>query len=264
MLALGLLSTVAVYGQPPRQPPLGMIGIEQPQVDSVVATSDFGWDRAASTSTVPLGRKLLAAPLSIRHADPNDPARHVGLGHPLVGTSWRNRPFHLGWQFGGMSGDPLLKARVSQDEGIYGGYQIGWDFDHYWGTELRLGFTNLDLTDRMPLVGPGARTSRDQFWDLNLMYYPWGDARWRPFVSLGIGAGNFYFLDDASRSVRETVFTVPVGAGIKYYYRNWLAWRLSVTDQWSPAAQGLSEMHNIAVTAGVEVHFGGSRVSYFP
>src|SRR5439155_24491596 len=26
------------------------------------------------------------------HGDPNDPRRHVGLGQPLMGTSWRNRP----------------------------------------------------------------------------------------------------------------------------------------------------------------------------
>ena len=32
--------------------------------------------------------------------DPDAPDRYVGWGHPLEGTSWRNRPFHLGWSVG--------------------------------------------------------------------------------------------------------------------------------------------------------------------
>jgi hypothetical protein len=96
------------------------------------------------------------------------------------------------------------------------------------------------------------------------MYYPWGDARWRPFVSVGLGAANFNFNDATLQPMRASVFTMPVSAGFKYYRHNWLAWRFSVTDQWSLGGQGVSPMHNIALTVGVEVHFGGSRVGYYP
>jgi len=258
------------------QAPLGDLRIETSATEPPPPNQDFGWNRDAHHPDYVAPEESAGsyhnhalfdwwkAPLKIRHNDPNDPARHVGLGHPLVGTSWRNRPLHIGWQVGGMFGDPLIEGRISQDEDLYGGYRLGWDFDHYWGTELRLGFANLDLTDTVPLPDIGTRTSRDQFWDVNLMYYPWGDARWRPFASLGIGAGDFYFKDETLQSVRETVLTFPLSIGVKYYHHNWLAWRMSVTDQWSPAAQGLSAMHNIAVTVGVEYHFGGTRVGYFP
>lgn len=271
LLLLGLFPVASLSAQTN----FGSLRIDDPPVDQAETSVGYGWSRpesvapsefAGSSANFPARHFLhwVPHPLAIRHDDPNDPARHVGLGHPLVGTSWRNRPFHVGWLFGGMFGDQLIDNRISQDEDMFGGYRLGWDFDHYWAAELRLGFANLDLTDATPLSNRGSRTSRDQFWDLNLMYYPWGDARWRPFVSLGFGAGDFYFQDESRQPIRETVFTFPLGAGIKYYHHNWLAWRLDVTDQWSPAAQGLGAMHNIAVTAGVEMHFGGSRVGYYP
>lgn len=271
LLLLGLAPAASLFAQTD----FGSIQIERQPLRLSDAEIEYGWK---GTQGVPhkhphgpadstAGGAFLhwiPDPLALRHADPNDPARHVGLGHPLVGTSWRNRPFHVGWLFGGMFGDQLIANRVSQDEDMFGGYRLGWDFDHYWGTELRLGFANLDLTDTVSPNGVGSRTSRNQFWDLNLMYYPWGDARWRPFVSVGFGAGDFYFQDDSRQSIHETVITFPLAAGFKYYQHNWLAWRVSVTDQWSLAAQGLDSMHNIALTAGVEMHFGGTRVGYYP
>jgi len=271
VIILGLFPVTSLFAQTT----LGSFQLEHTPADSTAATIEYGWSRAwgvAQANPAVSGPTLdsvsflhwVPNPLSIRHDDPNDPARHVGLGHPLVGTSWRNRPFHIGWLFGGMFGDQLIGNRISQDEDMFGGYRLGWDFDHYWGAELRLGFSNLDLTDTTPMLATGSRTSRDQFWDLNLMYYPWGDSRWRPFVSLGFGAGNFYFKDEAMQPIHETVVTFPLSMGIKYYRHNWLAWRASLTDQWSLGAQGLSSMHNVALTVGVEVHFGGTRVGYFP
>ncbi|MDP6558333.1 MAG: hypothetical protein QGF59_06425 [Pirellulaceae bacterium] len=257
------------------QTTLGSIQVERTPSDPTAAGIQYGWNRPSGVVQAnPAGASPLLDtasflhwvpnPLTVRHDDPNDPARHVGLGHPLVGTSWRNRPFHVGWLFGGMFGDQLIDDRISQDEGMFGGYRLGWDFDHYWGTELRLGFSNLELTDTTPLIDAGSRTSGNLFWDLNLMYYPWGDARWRPFASLGLGVGDFDFQDEALQSIRESVVTLPLSIGFKYYRHNWLAWRVSVTDQWSLAARGLNTMHNVALTVGVEVHFGGTRVSYFP
>jgi len=254
----------------PAQTSLGGFQLQRTPSGSSGPEIDFGWNRPSDVSPTTGDWQDVSLfqwvpnPWAIRHADPNDPARHVGLGHPLVGTSWRNRPFHVGWLFGELIGDQLIDERVDQDMSTYGGYRLGWDFDHYWGTEVRFGFSYLGLTDTTPLEASGVRTSRDRFWDLNLMYYPWGDARWRPFVSLGIGAGNFSFTDETAELVRASVVTFPIGAGFKYYSDNWLVWRASVTDQWSLGGQGVNSMHNIALTAGVEIRFGGSRVGYFP
>ncbi|MBI2477207.1 MAG: hypothetical protein HYV60_00705, partial [Planctomycetia bacterium] len=67
---------------------------------------------------------------------------------------------------------------------LFGGYRLGWDFYHYWGTELRFAFAKPDLIDLQAMTA--LPTGTDKFWDLNLLYYPWGDAEWRPFASVGL------------------------------------------------------------------------------
>ena len=221
-----------------------------------------------SSSTAPVwidlspraGRRRLR---DFRHTDPNDPARHVGLGFPLVGTSWRNRPFHVGWLVGGMFGDTLLRRRIDQEEDLLGGYRLGWDFDHFWGTELRFGFANLDLTE-LQASDTDLGTSRDHFWDVSLLYYPWGDASWRPYVTLGIGLASFYFPDESLQNINDTVLAFPFGVGVKYYWDKWLAIRFDAVDNWSLASNGLAALHNVSLSVGAEVHFGGSRKSYYP
>jgi len=196
-----------------------------------------------------------------RHGDPDDPGRHIGLGEPLVGTSWRNRPFHAGWLWGTLYGDPLIPGRVDQGEGTLGGYRLGWDFDHYWGTEARIAFSHVRLDD-----GPGGttRTGATQLWDAHLLYYPWGDSRWRPFTSVGLGQANFRFRDDRGQAINDSVFAFPVGGGIKYLYRKWLALRFSVMDNIAVGAHNVATQHNVSVTGGVEIRLGGSRTSYYP
>jgi len=71
--------------------------------------------------------------------------RHIGKGHPLEGTSWLNRPRYAGWFMGTMFGDEIITDRVDQNSDFYGGYRLGWDWDHYWGSEARLGFAELNL-----------------------------------------------------------------------------------------------------------------------
>jgi hypothetical protein len=188
--------------------------------------------------------------------------RSTGMGEPLIGTSWRNRPFHVGWLFGGYIGDDLVKEQAEQHGDIVGGYRLGWDFDHYWGTEARLAFANVAFTE--PSDPSTSRSAQNEYWDLNLLHYPWGDSRWRPFVSAGLGLGNFeYTLADGS-SINKTLLTVPMAAGMKLYFRNWMALRFTATDNWAVGHGTLDTMHNVMLTADVEMHFGGRRTSYFP
>lgn len=188
--------------------------------------------------------------------------RSTGRGEPLVGTSWRNRPLHVGWLFGGYIGDDLVKGQAEQHGDIVGGYRFGWDFDHYWGSEARFAFANVAFSDTSDLAT--SRSAQNEYWDLNLLYYPWGDSRWRPFVSTGLGLGNFeYTLADGS-SINKTLLTVPMAAGMKVYFRNWMALRFTATDNWAVGHGTLDTMHNVMLTADVEMHFGGRRTSYFP
>ena len=183
--------------------------------------------------------------------------RSVGMGDPLVGTSWRNRPFHVGWMFGGLFGDDLIAGRIAQHEDIVGGYRAGWDFDHYWGVEGRFVFANLDFTDQANL--DVARTARNHYWDADVLFYPWGDSRWRPYASVGAGWATFEFRDGLNQQIEKTLFAIPIGGGLKYFWKNWLAVRFSVTDNWAIGRDPLDSMHNVSVTGDVEVHFGGRR-----
>ncbi len=196
------------------------------------------------------------------HSDPNDPARSTGIGKPLKGTSWRNRPFHVGWMVGTLIGDSLVDGAVDQKTDIIGAYRLGWDFDHYWGTELRYAFAKpslIDVQGGMPM-----RVATDQFVDLSLLYYPWGDAEWRPFAGVGLGVANFRFTDANQTAIDDLAVTIPISLGVKHYYRPWLALRTTVTDNFSIGTQGVDSMHNLSATVGVEVHFGGPRRTYFP
>jgi hypothetical protein len=194
-----------------------------------------------------------------KHRHPDDPARHVGKGHPLSGTSWRNRPLHVGWLVGTLEGGELSES-VGQKNGLFGGYRLGWDFDHYWGTETRLAFANVKVDDaRRP---NNSRTAQNVHWDVNLLYYPWGDARWRPFFSLGLGLANYRFGNADLAGVNSTVFAMPWGGGVKYYYQPWLALRFSLMDNMSFGGGGVTGMHSVSATGGVEVRFGGSRTRY--
>lgn len=226
----------------------------------------YGW-RAASVGEAPVisdETRIVPPlfPLLFQHSSPDDPGRHVGLGEPLVGTSWLNRPYHIGWLVGGLFGDELIQGQVSQDDDIFGGYRLGWDFDHYWGTELRFAFGYPDLTYT---AAPNLRqTSRDVFWDLNLVYYPWGDARWRPYFSAGLGIADFNFQTANRRRVQETVLAMPLGLGVKYRWKEWLAVRAGFTDNLSFGARSVDTMHNLSLTVGAELQFGGARKSYYP
>ncbi|MDA1054750.1 MAG: hypothetical protein O3C40_30350 [Planctomycetota bacterium] len=201
-------------------------------------------------------------PLHWLHTEPNDPVRSTGIGKPLKGTSWRNRPFHIGWMFGGMDGDRLIADAIDQHQGLIGGYRLGWDFDHYWGTELRYAFAKPELVDLQAMTS--LPTGTDKFWDLNLLYYPWGDAQWRPFASVGLGVASFRSERANQLLVDDNLWTIPLGVGVKHYYRPWLALRTTLTDNLSIGSQGLETMHNLSFSVGVEVHFGGPRQTYFP
>jgi hypothetical protein len=196
----------------------------------------------------------------MRHSDPNDPLRHMGLGTPLQGTSWRNRPLYAGWFVGGVWGDPLTET-VDQGDDLFGGYRLGWDFDHYWGTELRLAWANVDL---IGVPASQSQTAGHTYYDINLLYYPLGDSRWRPYAGVGLGGANFRFDDESGQHLDETLFQLPLQIGVKYMYRKWLAVRFDLTDNLAFGGDSLDTMHNLSLSSGVEVHFGGSRRSYFP
>lgn len=188
--------------------------------------------------------------------------RNVGRGIPLEGTSWLNRPYHVDWFVGPLLGDQLIKNRVSQENVLFGGLRVGWDFDYYWGLEWRYGRADPNVQFATPQL-----TRIEESYsvgDVDLIYYPWGDSKVRPYCLLGIGAAQIDFLDDAGIHHDATLATMPVGGGVQFYQWPWLLWRLEVLDNLSYGDDGLATMHNVSITAGMEMRLGARPASYWP
>src|SRR5262245_40910772 len=196
------------------------------------------------------------------HGDPNDPYRHIGLGQPLIGTSWRNRPIYFGAFVGGILLDDLVPNRIYQNDTAFVGLRIGYDFDHFWGMEMRGAFARADLADGAGT--PFFPASRDNFADMDLLFYPFGDARWRPYLMAGLGFQSFRFNNELGERISETPLLIPLGCGINYFYSPWCTLRFDFVDNICLGNTRISGMHNIAFMTGVEFRFGGRRPSYFP
>jgi hypothetical protein len=210
------------------------------------ATDELTWRECLTRACLP-------------HRDPNDSQRHIGLGEPLTNTSWRNRPLYVDFFAGGLIGDELQEGIVSQGGGFMAGGRFGGDFDHYWGLETRLAFSDVQTN----FAAGGYGQSRDSFFDASLLYYPWGDSRWRPYVTVGLGVANYrYNLADGTK-ISASGMELPWGAGLKYLLQPNLALRFDLIDNLSFAGGSRSDtLHNVSFTGGIELRFGGRRTSY--
>ena len=210
--------------------------------------------------------------------------RHCGLGNPLTCESWRFRPFSAGWFLGAWDGGTLIDDWVGGKHGFMAGYRFGWDFDHYWATEMRFSFGNVELCDshRAKEAQRAADDAlglaeddpfRNRFerrrdatvglWDINLVYYPWGDAAWRPYAMAGFGIAGTELIDRLSIRYRETAFAMPIALGVKHRSSNCTAVRLELADN-IVFGNRLNGVHYVSLTYGMEIRFGGSRVAYWP
>lgn len=196
------------------------------------------------------------------HSDPNDPFRHIGLGHPLMGTSWRNRPWFAGTFMGGVLFADVVQDRLDlNDTGIWGA-RLGNDFDHYWGAEFKFAFAQpqLRMIDGTPLNS----TVQNYFGDVSLVCYPWGDSRWRPYLSAGVGFQTLHFFDEFDRRVSETPLSIPLGGGLKVFCSPWFTVRFDISDNVLVGNDQVSFSNNFSLLVGCEYRFGGRRTSYYP
>jgi hypothetical protein len=194
------------------------------------------------------------------HSHPDDPERHFGLGDPLTGTSWRNRPLYVSLFAGGLIGDELQTGVVEQGGGAIVGGRFGGDFDHYWGVETRLAFADLHVNYPGNF---GSGKSSNSYFDASLLHYPWGDSRWRPYLAVGLGVAGYQYEELSGQQIRTSAVTIPWGAGLKYLLGRRTAVRFDLTDNFSlPSASNAAAMHNFSFTGGVEIHFGGRETRY--
>lgn len=200
------------------------------------------------------------ASLTMGHGEPDDPRRFGSWGKPQHGTSWLNRPYYVGFFAGALSGDELQAGLIEQGGGFIAGGRLGIDFDHYWGTEARLAFSDLAV-DYDGFLHTGQ--SNVSMFDVNLLYYPLGDTRWRPYLSIGFGVHNFAYETAFDQKVRASPVALPIGVGLKYAITSNLAMRFDLTDNITFGDGDQADaMQNLSFVGGLELHFGGRRTLY--
>ncbi len=196
------------------------------------------------------------------------------LGGPLQGESWRYRPYSVGLFVGVVQGDTLIDDWVSQRQGLFGGCRFGWDHSLHWGTEMRFAFAEMPVYDSQRAVaaqvaaGSPAYENRNSdmfWWDVSMLYFPWGETRWRPYLRWGLGTAHVSFSDRLENKWDQIVIAMPLAMGFKYRYSERLALRFELADNMSFAGGGgFNTLHNFSVTGGFEVRFGGARKAYWP
>lgn len=190
--------------------------------------------------------------------------RARGFGNPLGTDSWLMRPYSLGFFSGGLRPSDPIRGSVNGTPGYLVGFRLGWDVENFWGVESRFGFSTYGLRDAQ--LGQPMGKLAAFFFDLDLLYYPWGDTQWRPFILLGGGLADYKFANNRGQLVHETPFDIPFGVGLKYRHNSQWAFRVDVTDNLTFASgENVSQMNNISVTGSIEARFGiGPRKSYWP
>jgi hypothetical protein len=207
------------------------------------------------------GEELYGLP---RVFETNAYGRFSGRGEPLTAGSWLNRPYYVGGFIGGMGGDTLVEDQLKANGSFFWGGNFGWDYDPYWGIELRLAFTSQGL-DYLTNAFIDNQYNELILWDTSLVYYPWGDARWRPYFKLGVGFADFDYVDAIGFRRSEMVYAMPFGFGMKYRVNQYWTWRFDVTDNLIFGGNaGMATQNQFSLAGGLEYRFGGRRQSYWP
>jgi hypothetical protein len=207
------------------------------------------------------GEELYGLP---RQFETNAYGRFTGRGEPLTAGSWLNRPYYVGGFIGGLGGDTLIPGEINANGAFFWGGNIGWDYDPYWGLEMRLAFSNQGLNY---FENPAFDNAYNELtlWDTSFIYYPWGDARWRPYIKLGFGFADFDFTTVDGLRHSDMVYEMPFGIGLKYRVNQYWVWRFDVTDNLIFGGNaGLETQNQFSLAAGLEWRFGGRRQSYWP
>lgn len=198
--------------------------------------------------------------LGLRHSSTS--GRNAGMGIPLVSTSWLNRPYYFGGDLGTVWVTRPVNDHITTDTDMFGGVFGGCDWDYYWGTELGVHRATPELINET--ARNADRGDRLMEYTASMMYYPWGDALFRPYWRCGVGATQIDYPTDGGHRRDEDLWTFPVGVGLKYPIRHWLAGRAELADQIALGNHGVATQHDLTLTFGLEWRFGAQPRSYWP
>jgi hypothetical protein len=224
----------------------------------------------------PLGETLFACAKTMSpFCSPEGPDKGVGM--PLVGKSWLDHPYYFGGFVGSMSGSDLVAGMIKQKSGGHGGMLFGYNFNDYWGLESRLHFSAIDIYDtdyaKQLLMDTGytsiaSRTNELTIFDVAVQHYPLGNAKWRPYVKYGLGIGHETYVNTFGNKIAADVVTMPLGAGLRYWWNEQIAIQADLIDNVVFASGGTKTQNNVAFTVGLTYSFGTSKkkhpVYYWP
>jgi len=206
-------------------------------------------------------------------------------GQLMQRESWLRRPLSVAWFAGGVFGSTIINDWVDGEEGFFGGLRLGYDLNQYWGIEMRFSWGNLALRDSQRAIAyqrymddlagypsehvyrrryDGTRNASLFLWDVEALYYPWGDSGLRPYLLVGLGTSHISFVDRAGVGRDVTQLGMPIGAGLKFRIHKSLALRVECIDNIAVASGGVNTLHNLSLTGAAEFRFGGSKKLYWP
>ena len=152
---------------------------------------------------------------------------------PVPWANWNAYPLSIGCFAGMVNGGPLIEDWVGTTTGFDGGWRLGWDVNPSWGMEMRMAFGSPQLYDSYR--ADQALTALDDAnglapndpqrarfdhragslfqWDVNVLYYPWGETRLRPYFLTGMGLTNIAFTGPPGPRLSEHLPLPAVGSG---------------------------------------------------
>jgi hypothetical protein len=183
---------------------------------------------------------------------------------PMLRESWLFRPFNISVFEGALFATSPVRSEFHNGVGFFTGFRVGWDFDAHFGGETRFGFSKIYLLDSTRTTEVGYQ--KLFYFDSNLLIYPWGDTRWRPFLSVGGGLADVLIVSNSGGTLHPDAFNLPFGGGIKYRYGSRVAFRADIRDNLTiSGGGGLRTLNNLELLGSIEFHFGGGdRRSYWP
>lgn len=219
--------------------------------------------RPLAPGEVPLGVPSLGGDATFLDAPGGGPL--PSIRQPMLRESWLYRPFNVSVFEGALFAAPPIQPQFNTTVSYFTGLRIGWDFSRYFGGEERFGFSKvflLDAASRSVEVG----YQRLFYFDANLLIYPWGDTRVRPYLSIGSGYADIFIVSNSGLRLHPGAFNMPMGFGVKYRHSSRLAFRADFRDNLTfSGGGGMRTLNNLEFVGGVEFHFGGgNRRNYWP
>lgn len=258
--------------------PQNMLG-QYPQGQNSQSGSDEGQENGgffAHLAPISISSPLLSCVKQTLHLMnpfnvPDTPDR--GIGRPLVKDSWLDRPKYWGFSGGVLGGSELISGMVDQKSGGMVSLTYGKYIDNYWGFEGRFSYASLTCEDSEyaqiqyalyhldsvgyvpPLI---SRSNRILMGDVSIHYYPLGNARWRPYMKLGVGVTNQRFKDTFGSRYDISTISMPFGIGLRFWWNKNIALNMELTDNVIFQRSEAKTQNNISFQVGITYAYGRS------